>query len=67
MGIEIYIKLPNLMFPEVIYNPPENIGEKIKYYQNAYNEELQLKVNPDVAIVGYKITNKKMFKGENKI
>ena len=28
--------------PEVILNPAENFGEKIKYYRQAYNDDMEL-------------------------
>lgn len=65
LSIEILIKLPNLEYPEVICNPPENIEQKIKYYEEAYDDELKLKTNPSVSIIGYKISNRKFSNGEN--
>jgi hypothetical protein len=39
--------------PEIIINPSENFSEKLAYYEGAYNEDLTLKNNPSIKIVGY--------------
>lgn len=39
---------------EVIVNSMENIMEgKLEYYTNAYNDNLELKVNPSIKITGF--------------
>ena len=39
--------------PEIIVNCRENIAEKLAYYERAYNEDLTVKANPSIKIVGY--------------
>lgn len=39
--------------PEIIINPKENFEKKREYYKNAYAEDLTLRVNQDIKIVGY--------------
>lgn len=39
--------------PEYIFNPRENISDKLAYYKKAYDENLVLKANPDIRIVQY--------------
>lgn len=39
--------------PEVIINPKENFTTKLAYYEKAYNEDLTLKANPNIKIIGY--------------
>jgi hypothetical protein len=39
--------------PEIIINPKVNFESKLNYYQNAYNEDLTLKANPNIKIVRY--------------
>lgn len=39
--------------PEIIINPMENAENKLAYYAKAYNEDLTLKANPSIKIVGY--------------
>jgi glutamyl-tRNA reductase len=50
--IGVAVKLPNLESPEIIINPMENFEEKLKYYKNAYDENLVLKTCNDIEIVG---------------
>lgn len=37
---------------EFIINPHHNILDKLKYYKEAYNNDLTLKSNPNIRIVG---------------
>lgn len=50
--VGVAVKLPNLEQPEIIINPIENYKEKIKYYKNAYTDDLKLKANNEIEIVG---------------
>jgi hypothetical protein len=50
--IGVAVKLPNLEQPEIIINTIENYAEKLKYYKNAYNNDLTLKTCKDIQIVG---------------
>lgn len=52
MFIGVAVKLPNLEEPEIIINPFNNFEEKLKYYKNAYNDDLTLKTCADIKIVG---------------
>jgi hypothetical protein len=50
--VGVAVKLPNLEQPEIIINPIENYAEKLKYYKNAYTDDLKLKANNEIEIVG---------------
>ncbi|QQO38730.1 hypothetical protein PP657_gp092 [Bacillus phage BCPST] len=39
--------------PELIINPKQNFESKLKYLPTAYNDDLTLKANPNIRIVGY--------------
>lgn len=54
-SIGIHIKMPKLLKEEIIVNPFENLDEKLKYYQEAYNENLKLKTFNEIKITGYEL------------
>lgn len=39
--------------PEIQINPKQNFETKLKYIEGAYNDDLTLKTNPNIRIVGY--------------
>lgn len=39
--------------PECIINPNENFDDKLEYYLTAYNDDLTLKTNNSIAIIGF--------------
>lgn len=43
--------------PEQIINPLANLEEKKKYYDEAYDDELHLKANKKIRIVGFTYIN----------
>jgi hypothetical protein len=49
--IGVAVKLPNLEESEIIINRFENFDEKLKYYKNAYSEDLTLKTCKDIHIL----------------
>jgi hypothetical protein len=49
--IAVKIKMPGLENPEIIINPKSNFDEKLKYYKQAYDENLHLKANPEIKII----------------
>lgn len=51
MAVEL--TLPNATGTEIIINPKENIEEKLKYYQQAYSNDLQHKHVDAIKIVNY--------------
>ena len=51
--LSLFIKLPNLVKPEIITNPPENLEEKLKYYKETYNDNLEHKYAEGVMILGW--------------
>lgn len=51
-GVFVKIQLPDCPEPEIIWNPKVNFAFKKKYYQKAYNENLELKNNKLIKIVG---------------
>ncbi len=50
-----FIKMPDLPRCEQITNPTENLEGKLKYYDKAYNENLELISFPQISIIGYAI------------
>lgn len=53
MGVAVQIE--NAEAPEIIIISKVNFESKVAYYQNAYNENLQLKANPKICIIGYSL------------
>lgn len=51
--LSLFIKLPNLVKPEIITNPPENLEEKLKYYKETYNDNLEHRYAEGVRILGW--------------
>ena len=51
--IGVAIKVGNQEVPEIIINTHENFDTKLEYYKSAYNENLTLKTNADIRIVGF--------------
>lgn len=49
----VLVSVNDSKFPEIIINTKSNFEEKMKYYRNAYSNDLTLKSNPNVRIVGY--------------
>lgn len=49
-GIIVTVVLPDLASPEIIINPEENVVKKMEYYDNAYNEFMNLKANESIFI-----------------
>lgn len=52
-GVGVFIKLPDLEQPELIYNPNANLIDKLHYYTATYNEDLEHQANNSIRIVGY--------------
>lgn len=50
-GIEVWVKHPDLEDFEIIMNSKNNVQEKKKYYDKAYDEDMKLKSFPDISIV----------------
>lgn len=55
--IAIKCKLPYSEEEEIIINPTCNFEDKLHYYQNAYNENLELKTCNDIKITGFTFGN----------
>lgn len=51
--IGILVQVPDLKRPELIINPAINFEKKLAYYKEAYDEDLVMKRNPDVKIIGF--------------
>jgi hypothetical protein len=51
----ILVDHPDLPEYEEISNPPENWPVKKAYYDKAYDDELRLKANTDIRIVGWRL------------
>lgn len=49
--IAVKIEMPGFPKPEVIVNSSENFEEKLNYYKNAYNDNLELKTFNKIRIV----------------
>lgn len=54
-GKGYYIEVTNkdMESPELIINPKDNVAVKREYYSTAYNDDLQLVHNTDIAITGH--------------
>lgn len=50
--IGVMIQLPNMNEPEAIVNPRANFPKKLEYYMSNYNDNLELKTNNEVKIIG---------------
>lgn len=59
--LRVDIRIPGQDAPEHIFNPRSNFEPKLLYYINAYNEDLTLKANPDIRIIGYELTTEDPF------
>jgi hypothetical protein len=53
ISLSLFIKLPDLVEPEVITNPPTNLKQKLKYYKETYNDNLEHKYAKGVKILGW--------------
>ena len=51
--VGIKIKMESFPKSEIIINQNENFDKKLDYYRNAYNENLTLKNNSGIKIVGF--------------
>lgn len=56
-GFQIKVLAPGFSAPETISNPPGNVKAKRDYYAQAYNDNLELKSNPEVKIISYRSWN----------
>jgi len=52
IGIAVAISMPWLPSEEIIINPPENVQEKIDYYQQAYDDDMKLNMNENIRVIG---------------
>ena len=59
--LRVDIQIPGMPLPESIFNPRENFEQKLIYYITFYNEDLTLKSNPDIRIIGYELTSESPF------
>lgn len=55
--VGIAVVANNQEVPEVILNRTENFESKLAYYKNAYNDDLTLKANTNIKIVGFTHAN----------
>lgn len=55
--IGVKIDMYNCPNPEIIINPCENFTNKIKYYIEAYNDDLTLKAFNKIKIVNFTYAN----------
>lgn len=49
-GIRVHINMPDLPKHEIICNPPENVHAKQAYYDEAYDDQMQLKAFKQIRI-----------------
>lgn len=54
--VGVVVKLPDQETPELIINLPDALHQKANYFQNAYDEDLKLHLNPEVRILKYDFT-----------
>lgn len=55
--IGIAVKNINSSKAEIIINPEENFDDKLAYYKEAYNNNLELKSYPKISIIGFSYGN----------
>lgn len=55
--VGVKISMRGFKKPEIIINEYDNFDEKLKYYKNAYNEDLVLKSFNGIKIVGFTYGN----------
>lgn len=60
----IIVSMPDLPEYEVITNPIENLALKSSYYERAYDDQLRLKANEEIRIIGYYWQETKLSFGE---
>lgn len=60
----VIISMPDLPDHEIITNPIQNLALKASYYERAYDDQLRLKSNDGVRIVGYYWQETKLSFGE---
>ena len=55
----IGVKIRKEVFPtaEIVIDKKENFWKKLEYYKNAYDEDLSLKANSGIRIVGFTYGN----------
>lgn len=53
LTVGVAVQIGGYEVPEVIINSHENFEKKLEYYLGAYNENLTLKANSDIRIVGF--------------
>jgi hypothetical protein len=51
--VAIKVKMLDMPKDEIIINPRENFEIKLNYYKHAYNDDLTLRHNANVQIVGF--------------
>ena len=51
--LTVWIETPDMEEKELIVNPFENLQAKHDYYDKAYDDNLNLKANPDIFISTY--------------
>lgn len=51
--VGVLIKMPGFEKNELIINPKENASRKLAYYYQTYDENLEHKHAPGIAIVGF--------------
>ena len=51
LDVGIKLKMPNQKEPEIILNYNSSIDAKLKYYLDAYNDNLVHKNNPEIRII----------------
>lgn len=54
----VWIETPEMPAREIISNRFENLQAKHDYYNKAYDDNLNLKANPDIFIAAYSIAGK---------
>lgn len=56
--LAVWIETPDMPAREIISNRFENLQAKHDYYDKAYDDNLNLKANPDIFIAAYSIAGK---------
>lgn len=56
-GIRVEISSPDMPMNEVIMNPAENVEQKARYYNEAYDDDMKMKRNPSIVMVDAQVVS----------
>jgi len=63
-NVGVYVMIGDASEPEIIVNPRANFESKLKYYEDAYDDDMCLKYNKDIKIVDVKVQVLRIYPNE---